>query len=138
MNRAARSMRSGSSPKLTSGLSGVRSVRVGEVGRAAERIDERRQVAAGVGELERHRVHGEVASRQVDVDAIGELDIRLARVVVVDLCAVGGDLVDAIALLGADRAEPLALGPDGVGPPVEAGLDLRRHGVGGRIEVALA
>ena len=42
MKRAARSIRSGSSPKLMCGASGVRRTRAGQVGRAAERVDEHR------------------------------------------------------------------------------------------------
>ena len=77
---------------------------VDQVDRAAERIDERR--AASAGQLERHRVDREVAPRQVGLDAVGERDIGLARVVVVHLGAVGGDLVRRRSpLLGADRAE---------------------------------
>lgn len=50
-----------------------------------------------------------------------------------------GDLVDTIAvgpmLLRADRAEPLALGPDGIGPATQQQLDLVGPGVGGGVEV---
>ncbi len=61
MKRAARSIRSGSSLKLISGPSGVRSVTGGEIGGTVERVDERRQVAVA-GQLQRHRVDREVTA----------------------------------------------------------------------------
>ena len=64
MKRAARSIRSGSSVKLTSGASGVRSTPRREVGGPAERIDELGHRRAG--ELERHRVDGEVRRDRSD------------------------------------------------------------------------
>ena len=45
MNRAARSIRSGSSVKDTSGDSGVRSTAGGQVGDAAEGVDQLRRLA---------------------------------------------------------------------------------------------
>ena len=51
-----------------------------------------------------------------------KVDVRLARVVGVRLGAERRDLVDALAALGADRAEPLALRPDRVGEAVEQAL----------------
>ena len=59
-----------------------------EVDRAVERIHQRR-----IGQRERHRVHGEVATRQVSLDRVGERDVGLARVRVVGLGAVRRDLV---------------------------------------------
>ena len=48
----------------------------GQVGRAAEGVDERR----GVGQRQRHGVDGEVAPGQVGLDVGGEDDVGLAGV----------------------------------------------------------
>ena len=88
----------------------------------------------GLGQGERHRVHGEVAPRQVGLDRVGELDVGLARVRVVGLGAVRRDLERPLAAAGADRAEALALGPDRVGPAVEQALGLGRPGVGREVD----
>ena len=82
MNRAARSIRSGSSSKLISGRQRRAQRRRRQVGGAAVRVDQR-DVDAGVAgqQLERHRVDREVAPRQVGLDVVGERDVRLARVV---------------------------------------------------------
>ena len=111
-----------------------------EIDRAVERVDQRGRVVVA-GQLQRHRVHGEVAARQVGLDLVGEHDVRFARFVGVGLGPEGGDLVDplepglVVAHLGADRAELLPLGPDRIRPSLEAALDLRRAGVGGQIEI---
>ena len=104
-------------------------------GRPRRRTD-RRASGWSVGQLERHGVDREVAARQVGLDGVGERHVRLARVGRVGLGPVGRDLVEPVALLRADRAEALALGPDRVGPPGEQPLDLGRTGVGGGVEVA--
>ena len=92
MKRAARSIRNGSSLKLTSGAE-RRAQHLGhQVDGAAERIDQRRRRAGR--DLERHRVDGEVAAAEVELDLVGVGDVRLARVVGVRLGAEGRDLVD--------------------------------------------
>ncbi len=69
--------------------------------------------------------------------------MRLARVVGVRLGAERGDLVHpaltrvGVDLVRPDRAELLTLGPDGVGPPFETRLDVRRTGIGGQVEVVV-
>ena len=134
MKRAARSMRSGSSVKLTSGASGVRSRLATRSAAPPNGIDELRR--ARPVEPQRHGVDGEVAPRQIGVDDVGVDDLGLARVRVVDLGPVGRDLEAAVAALGADRAEALALGPHRVGPAGQDALGLGRPGVGGAVVVA--
>ena len=75
MNRAARNIRNGSSLNDTSGDKGVRNVRVRQVDRAAERVDEGR---CRRRHFQRHRIHREVATRKIGLDVIGELDVRFA------------------------------------------------------------
>ena len=104
-----------------------------QVDGATVRVDQRRRGSSG--QLERHGVHREVASAQIGFDVVGIRDVRLAGLVGVRLGPKCRDLEDALAGLGADRAEPLALRPHGVGPATQARLDLRRSGVGGQIEV---
>ena len=96
MNRAARSMRSGSSLKLTPRATAACAACGGEVGGAAERVD---QLGESGRELERHGVDREVAARQVGLDGVGEDDVGLARVGRVGLGPVGRDLVVAAAVL---------------------------------------
>ena len=84
----------------------------GEIGGTTVRIDQ-----LGFGKPERHRVDGEVASRQVGLDVVGELDVGLATVGVVDVGAVRGDLHRHAVAEQADGPEALALEPHVVGPP---------------------
>ena len=57
----------------------------------------------------------------------------------VGLCAVSGDLIDAITvgpgLLGADGAEAFALSPDCIGPPAQQALDVVRPSICRCVEV---
>ena len=86
----------------------------GEVGEAAVRIDER-FVQPGF-EVERHRVDGEVAARQVGLDVVGVRDVGLAALGAVHVGAERRDLEGLAVLLAADGAEPLTLRPHRVGP----------------------
>ena len=61
-------MRSGSSLKDTSGSSGVRSTAGGEVGHAAEGVDQLGRLALGAGDPQGHGVDREVAAGQVGLD----------------------------------------------------------------------
>ena len=88
-------------------------------------------------ELQRHGVHREIAAGQIGLDGIGERDVGLAGFGRVGLASVGRDLVGAVALLGADGAKALSLGPDGIGPAAEQPLDLVRPGIGGGVEIAV-
>ena len=117
--------------------------RRGEIGRAAERVDQlgagRRPALAGA-ELEGHRVHREVPAAEVGLDVVGERHVRLPGVVGVRLGPERRDLHRlersvAAHVADADRAELLALGPDGVRPPVDEPLDLGGTGVGGEVEI---
>ena len=101
-----------------------------QIGCAVERVDELR-----FGQGERHGVDGEVAPGQVGLDTIGVPHHRLAGVGAVHLGPVGGDLEAPVAAPGADRAEPLALGPGRVGPSGENRLGVVRPGVGGEVDV---
>ena len=121
MNRAARSMRSGSSEKEISGSSGVRSRPRGEVGEPAVGVDE-----LEVGQSQRHGVDGEVAPRQVDLDGVPKTTSGLRESGVVGLGPVGGDLVVPAVLARPDRPEALALEPHGVGPTAARGVRSRR------------
>ena len=102
MKRAARNMRSGSSPKLTSGAERA-SATSASPGRPRRRTDRSSTGTPVAGEFERHRVDGEVAPRQIDLDLVGEHDVRLARVVGVRLGAERGDLVDRLAPVSVSR-----------------------------------
>ena len=95
----------------------------GEVGRAAEGVDE-----LGLGEPQRHRVDGEVAAREVGLDVVGEHDLGLAALGPVHLGAERGDLDRRAVLATADGAEPLALEPDVIGPRAHDRARRRRGG----------
>ena len=106
----------------------------GEVGRAVERVDQRRARAGD----ERHRV--DVKSRRARSVSISSanVDLGLRESSSYDLGAIGGDLVASRPSIGQpDRAEPLALGPHGVGPAGHDRLDLVGPGVGGEVDVAI-
>ncbi len=101
-----------------------------EVGQSVEGIDER-----GVVERDRHRVHGEVPSRQIGHDVVGERHLRLAALGPVHIGAERRDLEPLAVLLAADRAEPLALQPHRVGPRAHRGFDRIGSGVGRDVDV---
>ena len=101
-----------------------------EVDRAAERVDEHR-----FGEAQRHRVHGEVAPREIGLDVVGEHDLRLAALGSVHLGAERRDLEHGVVLATADGAEALALQPDRVGPRPHDPLDDVGTGVGREVDV---
>ena len=69
--------------------------------------------------------------------ACGEPHLGLAGVVPVGLGAMGRDLVGAVADLGADGPEALALGPQRVDDRTDDRLDGGGDGVGGEVEIAL-
>ena len=110
--------------------SGVRSRRVDEVGEAAERIDE-----LGLVERDRHRVHREVAAREIGLDVVGERHLGLAAVGAVDVGAERRDLEPLAALLRTDRPEALALQPHRVGPARDDRARSRRARVGRDVDV---
>ena len=91
--------------------------------------------SVGAGDAQRHRVHGEVAAREVLLDRVGEGDVGLPRVGRVRLGAVGGDLEHRVGLLEADRAEPRALVPHRVGPAADQLGGLLGASVGGEVDV---
>ncbi len=112
-----------------------------QVGRTTVGIDER-GVGSATDQLEGHRVDGEVTPAEVDLDLVGERDVRLARLVGVRLGAERGDLQRAHGAvgplaLGTDRPEPLPLRPHGVAPIAEQRLDLRRAGIRRQIEIVV-
>ena len=76
MKRAARNIRNGSSLKLTSGAERRAQHLAHQVDGATERIDQRRRCVGR--DLERHRVDGEVAAAEIDLDLVGVRDVRLA------------------------------------------------------------
>ena len=102
-----------------------------EILHADERIDE-----LTVGQTDRHRVHGEVASRQVGPQVLAERDRRLAVLLRVHLLAERRDLQDLIRPAGAHRAEPHADQVHALGPPAQDLRGLPREGVGREVEVA--
>ena len=104
----------------------------GEVGRAAERVDEH-----GLREPQRHRVDGEVAPREVGLDVVGEHDLGLAALGAVHLGAERRDLERGAVLATADGAEPLTLQPDRVGPRPHEPLHHVGPGVGRDVDVGL-
>ena len=123
--------------KLTSGPSGVRSTRV-----ARSTAPPNGSTSSGIAApVSSSAIALTVKSRrdEIGLDGVGEHDVRLARVVGVRLGAERRDLVDPRSAtgvaLGTDRSEPLALGPDRIGPSVEAPLDVGRPGIGGQVDV---
>ena len=64
---------------------------------------------AGSGQRERHRVHREVAPRQIGLDVVGVLHLGLAALGPVHVGAVRRDLEVSAGLARADRAEARAL-----------------------------
>ena len=112
--------------------------RVAEVGRAVERVDERRRRI--VGQLERHRVDGEVATGQIGVDVVGEHHVRLAGVVGVRLGPERRDLVHPLAAASVVRCAPIVPNRSpwvqiASAQPSRQRLDLVGTGVGGQVEV---
>ena len=101
-----------------------------EVGCTVERVDER-----GLGNGQCHRVHREVASREVGLDVVGVLDFGLAAVGPVRVGAVRGELEVTTALDRADRPERTALGPDGVRPREQQAFDRFGARAGGDVDV---
>ena len=116
MNRAARSIRSGSSVKEISGDSGVRRTPAARSATPPKGSMSSGRLTGRARDAERHGVDGEVAAGEVGLDLVGEGHVGLARVGRVGLGAVGGDLEHRAALLQPDRAEAGALVPDRVGP----------------------
>src|ERR1019366_7168275 len=88
-----------------------------------------------VGQPEGHGVDGKIAPGQVVLDAVTEGHLGLARVRVVGLGPVGGDLVLLVPAQAGDRPEPLALGPDGIGPATQGVHDVVRPRVSREVEV---
>ena len=89
-NRAARSIRSGSSENATSGSSGVSSRLAARSFTPPNGIDE-----LALGQPDRHRVDREVAPGQVGLQVLAERHRGLAVLLRVDLLAEGRDLQDA-------------------------------------------
>ena len=88
---------------------------------AAVRVDE-----GEVGQPQRHRVDGEVATHEVVVERVAELDDRLARLAVVGVGSVRRDLDLKIALTDADRPESTPEIPHGVSPSGDDALGVLR------------
>ena len=132
-NRAARSIRSGSSPKDTSGAAGVSSTRARSAAKPPS--GSRNSPGPSARDAHRHRVDGEVAAHQIVVEAVAEAHLGVARHLVVGVGAEGGDLHALVALADADRAELDAGVPQRVGPRPQHALHLLGPGVGGEVEV---
>ena len=130
MNRAARSMRKGSSPNETAGSSGVRSTLAARVVAPAVRVDQ-----GAVGGVDGHGVDGEVATGKVTDHVVAEGDHGLARVRLIALGAVGGDLEGPPVHDASDGAESLALGPQRRGHSADDQPHCRRSGVGCAVEI---
>ena len=94
-----------------------------EIGETARRVDQ-----FGLVQRERERVDREVAAQEVGLDVVGERHLGLAALRVVDVGPEGRDLEGLAVLDAPDRAEALALQPDGVGPARDDAFD----GVGTR------
>ena len=132
-NRAARSIRSGSSPKDTSGAAGVSSTPARS---AAKPPSGSTNSPAPVGcDAHRHRVHGEVAAHQIVVERVAETHLRIARHPVVAVGAERGDLQAVPVLADADGAELDAGVPQRVGPRPQRLLHLLGARVGGEVQV---
>src|SRR6266542_2711984 len=95
-----------------------------EVRLPAERIDEL-ATGAVLSRTPRHRVHGEIAARQIFLERIGEGDVvRAAMIRVVSLDAIGRDLDLVVARADDDRSEAVRVQGSG-----EELLDLLRRGI---------
>ena len=129
-NRAARSIRSGSSPNDTSGGDGVRS-------RPASRSTRPPcgSTKARSGQAQGHRVDREVAPHEVVVEGVPEGDDRLAGEPVVGVGPEGRHLDDGAPPPGADRAELAAHVPRGRPPRRQDALGVVRAGRGREVEV---
>ena len=103
--------------------SGVRSRR-----RARSASPPNGSTSVGLVERDRHRVDREVAAREIRLDVVGERHLGLAALGPVHVGAERRDLEALAVLLAADRAEPLALQPHGVGPAPHRRLRSRRAG----------
>ena len=109
--------------------------------RAQHLLLERLQAAERVGELVprqpgRHRVDGEITPGQVLLQGRAVPHIRFARGPPVLLAAVGGDLVERVALAQPDGAERDPDLPRPVGPAAGDLQHLVGGGVRGQVEVA--
>ena len=138
MKRAARSIRSGSSLKLTSGRQ-RRAQHAWSPGRRRRRTGSISSGAASRRQLERHGVDGEVApARGRPRSSSANVDVRLARVVGVRLGPVGRDLVRSAPSPRRWRRSCRTARP-GSTPrrpsPSRQRLDLGGPGVGGQVEV---
>ena len=120
-NRAARSIRSGSSEKESSGRPGVRSSRW-----ARSTTPPYGSSTTRPGQPHRHRVDGEVAAAEVALEGVAEVDGRLARGRVVGLGAVRRHLDGPRPLAAADGAEVAAHVPGRVAPRRRAAARCRR------------
>ncbi len=128
--RAARSMRSGSSPNEISGSSGVRSRPAARspspLKGSMSSMSGRRSASALMVKSRRDRSTSMLSPK---------LTSGLPRLGHVDLGPVRRDLVDPGALAGADRAEACPLQPDVVRPAAHQALGLVGAGVGRQVEV---
>ncbi len=88
-----------------------------------------------VVERDRHRVHREVAPREIGLDVVGEGDFGLAALGPVHVGAERRDLEPLAVLLAPDGAEALTLQPDRVGPRTHQCLDRVGAGTGGDVDV---
>ena len=138
-NRAARSIRNGSSPKLISAVSGVRRTRPARsaappCGSTSAGPAERPVTSSAIALIVKSRRARSSSMADEKVTA----GLRESSWYTSD--AERGDLVAADGAVGTgpggtDGAERLALGPHGVGPPGDRPADLGRPGVGGEVEV---
>ena len=123
MNRAARSMRSGSSVNDSSGASGVRSTLA-----ARSAAPPNGSISSGSGSASAMALTVKSRRDRSASMASAKTTSGLRESGVVGLGPVRGDLEVAAVLLAADRAEPLALGPHRVGPARHEPLGLARAG----------
>nr|BFE66957.1 hypothetical protein GCM10020092_002580 [Actinoplanes digitatis] len=128
--RAARSMRSGSSPKESAERVRRLDDPGGQVVQSPERV---REVVAG--QADRHRVDREVPAAQVVQQVVAVAHDRVAGQPVVGLGPERGDLEPQAVLQDPDRAEVPAGLPDPVGPALDQRERLLRQGVGAEVEV---
>ena len=132
-NRAARSIRSGSSPKDTAGAAGVSSTRA----RSAAKPPSGSRNSPGPvwRDAHGHRVGREIAAHQIVLEAIAEAHLGIARHLVVGVGAERGDLQAVVVLADADGAELDPGVPHRVGPAPHDLLHLLGAGVGGEVQV---
>ena len=106
---------------------------VAQCGESAEGIEELRRTVGG--DADRHRVDREVPADEVVGEVVPELDVGIARHLVIGVGAKRRDLQPVLTLGDAERAEVDAGVPQRVAPAAQEPQHLIGAGIGGEIQV---